>query len=65
MTSSWSTCCRWSRSSRGFDELPEHIPGRPDYRVLSSAGLLARAVAVVGQLNPDDTIELVSIRIDL
>jgi hypothetical protein len=33
--------------------------------VLSSAGLLARAVAVVGQLNPDDTIELVSIRIDL
>ncbi len=51
--------------ARRFDELPEHIPGRPDYRVLISAGLLARAVAVVGQLNPDDTNELVIIRIEL
>ena len=32
-----------------FDELPELIPGRPDYRILISAGVLVHAIAVAGQ----------------
>lgn len=52
------------RFATQFDELPEHIPGRPDYRMLIAAGVLVHAVAVIGQLNADDSVELVSIRID-
>lgn len=48
-----------------WDTLPEQIPGRPDYRLLISAGRLVPMVAVVGQLAPDDAIELIDITIDL
>jgi hypothetical protein len=47
-----------------FDELPEIVRGRPDYRVLISTGLLVQAVAVVGQLTSDGSVELISIRLD-
>ena len=48
-----------------FDDLPELIPGRSDYRVLLTSGVLVRALNVVGQLASDGAVELVSIDIDL
>ena len=48
-----------------FDDLPELIPGRSDYRVLLTSGVLVRALNVVGQLASDGAIELVSIDTDL
>ena len=53
------------RFAERFDELPELIPGRSDYRVLLISGVLVRALNVVGQLTADGTVELVSIDIDL
>ncbi|MEO8698109.1 MAG: hypothetical protein ABI658_31720 [Acidimicrobiales bacterium] len=53
------------RFAEQFDDLPEFIPGRHDYRVLLTTGVLVRALNVVGQLAPDGAIELVSIDIDL
>lgn len=47
-----------------FDELPEAVPGRPDYRLLITAGVLIRGVAVIGQLTTDGTVELLHIRLD-
>jgi hypothetical protein len=48
-----------------FDELPEAVSGRPDYRLLISAGVLVRGVAVIGQRTSDGSIELLYIRLDL
>ena len=48
----------------GFDDLPELIPGRSDYRILIAAGTLVRALAVVGQLASDGAIELIQLDID-
>jgi hypothetical protein len=48
-----------------FDELPEAVRGRPDYRLLISAGVLVRGVAVIGQITADGSIELLYIRLDL
>lgn len=48
-----------------FDELPEAIVGRADYRLLISAGVLVRGVAVIGQQTSDGSIELLHIRLDL
>jgi len=53
------------RFATGFDGLPELIPGRPDYRVLISAGVLVARFAVVGQLAPDGAVELVQLDLDL
>ena len=47
-----------------FDVLPALIPGRDDYRILISTGIVVRAYAVVGQLSPDGSVELVSLDID-
>jgi hypothetical protein len=52
------------RFATGWDGLPRLIPGRDDYRVLISAGVLVAALAVDGQLAPDGVIELVRLRID-
>ena len=49
----------------GFDRMAEPVPGRSDYRILVSAGLLVPRLAVVGQLNPDGAVDLVRVRIDL
>jgi hypothetical protein len=52
------------RFATGWDDLPQLIPGRDDYRVLISAGVLVRALAVEAQLAPDGVIELVRLSID-
>jgi hypothetical protein len=51
--------------SVGFDALPQPIKGRPDYRVLTSAGMLVAQFAVTGQLASDGAIELVQLDLDL
>lgn len=48
-----------------FDDLPELIPGRADYRVLIAAGVLVPRFAVVGQLAPDGGVDLVQLDLDL
>lgn len=53
------------RFAEHFDDLPELIPGRGDYRVLLASSMLVRSFNVVGQLASDGAIELVSIDIDL
>lgn len=52
------------RFATGFDDMPELIPGRTDYRVLISTGLLVGRLAVVGQLARDGAVELVQIDFD-
>jgi hypothetical protein len=47
-----------------WDELPEFIPGRPDYRVLIAPGVLVRAYSVYGGLTLDGAVELLSLEID-
>jgi hypothetical protein len=49
----------------GFDDLPALIPGRDDYRILISAGVVVRAYSVVGQESPDGSIELVALDLDM
>lgn len=49
----------------GFEELPELISGRPDYRVLIAAGVCVAGLSVVGQLAPDGVVELISLDLDL
>ena len=34
----------------GWDQLPELIPGRPEYRILIKTGYLIPMISVVGQL---------------
>jgi hypothetical protein len=53
------------RFATGFDEFPELIRGRPDYRILISAGMLVARFAVVGQLAADGAVELVQLDLDL
>lgn len=48
-----------------FDDLPEAVPGRSDYRLLIAAGALVRGVSVIGQLTSDESIELLHIKLDL
>ncbi len=48
-----------------FDDLPELIPGRTDYRVLITTGVLVQGLTAVGQLATDGAVELVSLEIDL
>lgn len=49
----------------GFDDLPELIPGRADYRILIATGVLVPRFAVVGQLAHDGAVELVQLDLDL
>ncbi|WP_088319131.1 hypothetical protein [Kineosporia sp. R_H_3] len=49
----------------GWDQLPELIPGRPEYRILIKTGYLIPLISVVGQLAPDGAIDLTEIQIDL
>ena len=48
-----------------FDDLPRLIDQRDDYRILISNGTLVHAFAVIGQLNTDETIEIVRVDIDV
>ena len=52
------------RFATGWDDLPQLIPGRDDYRVLITAGVLVAVVAVEGQLASDGVVELVRLSID-
>ena len=47
-----------------WDELPELIPGTPRYRFLMASGNVVARFAVIGQLAPDDAVELVQLDID-
>ncbi len=49
----------------GIRQPAELIPGRADYRVLISAGMLVARFAVVGQLASDGAVELVQLDLDL
>ena len=53
------------RFATGWDDLPELIPGRPDYRVLITNGRLVPMISVVGQLARDGAIELTKLDIDM
>ena len=48
-----------------FDQLPELIVGRPEYRILISTGMLVARYSVVGQLAADGAVELIKLDIDL
>jgi hypothetical protein len=52
----------FEKFATGWDDLPSLIPGRPDYRVLISIGVLVRAVSVDAQLAVGGVIELVRLR---
>ncbi len=43
----------------GFDNLPELIPGRPDYRILITTGRVVVSVSVTAQLAPDGAVDVV------
>ena len=53
------------RFAEDFDQLPELIPDRSDYRILYAVGLLVPRFFVIGQLAPDGEVELVRLSIDL
>lgn len=48
-----------------FYDLPKPVPGRPDYRMVITAGSLVAGVSVVGQLLPDGSILLLGVELDL
>jgi hypothetical protein len=50
--------------SKRWEELPEFIPGRPQYRVLINPGVLVRSYRVYAALTADGSVELLSLRID-
>jgi hypothetical protein len=52
------------RFATGFDELPELIPGRADYRVLVGPGVLVSGFSVIAQLSADGAVELLQLDID-
>jgi hypothetical protein len=49
----------------GWEDLPELIVGRPDYRVYIRPGRLVPMISVLGQLAPDGAIELTEVWVDL
>jgi hypothetical protein len=49
----------------GFDQLPELIAGRGDYRLMMSTGMLVRAYTVIAQRASDGAVELISLELDL
>ncbi len=53
------------RFATSFDELMTPIPDRRDYRAVLSVGMLVPRVLVTGVLEADDTVTLISVRIDL
>ena len=52
------------RFASGFDDLPELIPGRVDYRVLVGSGVLVAGFSVIAQLAADGAVELLQLDID-
>lgn len=48
-----------------WDKLPRHLPDHPFYRELVGHGLTVYAYQAVGQLGPDEAVELVRIYFDI
>ena len=53
------------RFAEGFDDLLPVVPGSDNVRLLVIEGVLVRAVAAVGRLDDDGSIELVQLDIEL
>lgn len=51
--------------STRFEELPPLIPGRSDYRQLLTSGRVVATMAVVGQLMPNGTVEILKLSLSL
>ena len=51
------------RFATGWDELPELIAGRPEYRLFVGTGTLVAGFSVIGQLASDGAIQLVQLDI--
>lgn len=52
------------RFATEWDTLPAFIAGRPEYRLLITAGEIVSVYAIEAQLTPDGAVELVKIFID-
>lgn len=52
------------RFAVGWDDLPRLFSDRPQYRILIAAGNVVARFAVIGQLAPDEAVELVQLDID-
>jgi hypothetical protein len=48
-----------------FEELPEVIPDRPDYRQVITTGRLVPIIAIIGHLTPDGSVLLLGVELDL
>ena len=53
------------RFAIGFLDLPDLMPGGPDYRILIGAGTLVAGFAVVGQMAAHGAVELVQLALDV
>jgi hypothetical protein len=51
--------------STRFADLPPAVPGRTDYRQLITSGRVVAAMAVVGQLMPNGTVEILELELSL
>ena len=47
-----------------FDDLPRLEPGRADVRLLVTSGVAVSRFAIVGRLEPDQTISLIALETD-
>jgi hypothetical protein len=43
----------FTRFATGWEDVPQLVPGRDDYRVLVIRGVLLRAICVIGQIAQD------------
>jgi hypothetical protein len=48
-----------------FDDLPEALPGHPEYRVLINTGRLVPRISIMGMLQADGSVELIQLDLDL
>lgn len=48
-----------------FDDLPEALPGHPEYRVLITTGRLIPNISIMGMLQSDGSVELIQLELDL
>ncbi len=48
-----------------FDELPEALPGHPEYRVLITSGRLVAYISIMGMVQADGSVELIQLELDL
>ena len=51
--------------AEGFDQLPEALPGHPEYRILVTSGRLVPRVSILAMRAPDGSVELIQLDLDL